>query len=324
MSQLPEIPASAYTPEMNTLGVISDITTFEGERVPVSRNALTPRTRPLQLLPLPGTKFPVRHETIAMRGFQTEVDLGKACASGSSTDASAFWHLLDPPIRARVVAAGFGDYAAGLRRTQPRFPPAMRYALMERWNDCTHTFIFGFEEMTLMPVDYSAITGLGFDGPSAPLDARYQTAALGAELVRTLLGVTTQTRYIAQGCVSYEVWAYEYRIYPGGPGGDASADSRRIPRYLAYCHHTFSSTEDPHYWRCFLNDRALSDRHQSCQSGAVARLQMEVDQLRTRLEVEGIPLDFSEDEEDDDGSSSDDAPPSSPPQAAAGPSRRRR
>ncbi|KDP42323.1 hypothetical protein JCGZ_03141 [Jatropha curcas] len=47
-------------------------------------------------------------------------------------------------MRARVVAAGFGDYAAGLRRTQPRFPPAMRYALMERWNDCTHTFVFGF------------------------------------------------------------------------------------------------------------------------------------------------------------------------------------
>ncbi|KDP38270.1 hypothetical protein JCGZ_06038 [Jatropha curcas] len=54
---------------------------------------------------------------------------------------------------------------------------------------------------------------------------------------------------------------------------------------------------------------------------------MEVDRLRTRLEVEGIPLDFSEDEEDDDdGSSSDDAPPSPPSsarQAAAGPSRRR-
>ncbi|KDP26959.1 hypothetical protein JCGZ_22078 [Jatropha curcas] len=61
-------------------------------------------------------------------------------------------------------------------------------------------------------------------------------------------------------------------------------------------------------------------RYQSRQSGAVARLQMEVDRLRTRLEVEGIPLDFSG--EDDDGSSSDDAPPS-PPQAAAGSSRRR-
>ncbi|KDP23177.1 hypothetical protein JCGZ_00349 [Jatropha curcas] len=501
--------------------------------------------------------------------------------------------------------------------------------------------------MTLTPADYTAITGLGFDGPVAPLDARYQTDTLGAQLVRTLLSVTTQTRYTAQGCVSYEVvyrfwaeriwtrlaawrelpvdarpaapaytqeerdqaarsflfyiissqllctsqnkgdpavlaclrdlsrvssydwatpalahlyhgldvwtrgsgesnwqfirplevWAYEYHIYPGGPGGDASADSRRIPRYLAHCHHTFSSSEDPHYWRCFLNDRALSDeayptrevaeayirsrfllrgywldryflgeriyelqaataqrrvpdapprymcllegmtpeyleeeydgsptdiplsasdyatyfstrlkarlpevreytqerkkhrtpayyraeaeveaeatapagpagavlgdvpfppgmegaldpalglgsaiiipadlrqappplqldpehathryqelyrrfgfarsyiarlysecherdleigrlrRHQSRQSSAVTQLQMEVDRLRTRLEVEGIPLDFCDDEEDDDGSSSDDAPPSLPLQAAAGPSRRRR
>ncbi|KDP29280.1 hypothetical protein JCGZ_19448 [Jatropha curcas] len=261
MSQLPEIPASAYTPEMNTLGAIPDITVFEGERVPVSRNALTPGTRPLQLLPLPSTEFPVRHETSAMRGFQTEVsfcvpstvasrncsveeqfcdatvrqggnalnscvarllrcvtllfvrmqcleqlngaavevDLGKARAGGSS----------------RVVTAGFGDYTARLHRTQPRFPPIMRYALMERWNDCNHTFIFGFGEMTLTPADYTAITGLGFNGRAAPLGARYQTATLGAELVRTLLGVTTQTRYTAQGCVSYEVvyrfWAEQIR-----------------------------------------------------------------------------------------------------------------
>ncbi|KDP23106.1 hypothetical protein JCGZ_01178 [Jatropha curcas] len=238
MSQLPEIPASTYTLEMDTLGAISDIPTFEGESVPVSCNLLTFGTRPLQLLPLPGTEFLVCYETSAMRGFQTElrhatvgrdcssarqghgqlrgvaiemrgaavkmrgasvlrtqyfeqlrgtaievrdaavlqVDLGKARAGGSSTDASAFWDLLDPPMHARVVAAGFGDYAAGLRRTQPRFPPAMRYALMER-----------------------------FDGPVAPLDARYQTATLGAQLVHSLLGVTTQTRYTAQGCVSYEV-----------------------------------------------------------------------------------------------------------------------
>ncbi|KDP24713.1 hypothetical protein JCGZ_25704 [Jatropha curcas] len=499
-----------------------------------------------------------------MRDFQTEVDLGKARAGGSSTDASAFWDLLDPPMMSKVIAAGFGDYAAGLRRTQPRFPPNMRYALMERWNDCTHKFIFGFGEMTLTPADYTTITGLGFDGPVAPLDARYQTVALGAELVRTLLGVPTCTRYTAQGYVSYEVvyrfwaerirtrlaawrelpedvrpvapaytreerdqaarsfifylissqllctsqnkgdpavlayiwtrgsgesnwqflrplevWAYEYWIYPGGPGGDASADTRRVPRYLAHRHHTFSSFEDPDYWRGYLNDRALSDegeaweayparchgteasarcsssphvpargyaleeeydgspaniplsagdyatyfstrlqarlpevreyiqdrkkhrtraycraqaeaeaeatasavlagtvlgdvpfpsgmevaldpaldlgcrlrdtksytrglalpdhtspgsilssmrgydfhdleigrlrRHQSRQSSAVTRLQMEVDRLRTRLEVEGIPLDFSEDEEDDDdGSSYDDAPPAPP------------
>ncbi|KDP32204.1 hypothetical protein JCGZ_13811 [Jatropha curcas] len=78
-----------------------------------------------------------------MRGFQSEVNLGKARSGGSATDASAFWDLLDPPMRARVVAAGFGDYAAGLRRTQPRFPPTMRYALMERWSDCTDLEVSG-------------------------------------------------------------------------------------------------------------------------------------------------------------------------------------
>ncbi|KDP23057.1 hypothetical protein JCGZ_01677 [Jatropha curcas] len=56
-----------------------------------------------------------------------------------------------------------------------------------------------------------------------------------------------------------EVWAYEYRIYPGGPSGDTPAESRRIPRYLAHCHHTYASGEDPEYWRSFLNDRELSD-----------------------------------------------------------------
>ncbi|KDP20623.1 hypothetical protein JCGZ_04125 [Jatropha curcas] len=364
MSQISEIPAFAYTPEMETLGALPDIPTFDGELVPVSRNPLTSGTRPLQLFPLPGTEFPVRYETSQMRGFQAEARSG-----GSSADASAFWDLLDPPMRAQVIAAGFGDYAAGLRRTQPRFPPAMRYTLMERWNDCTHTFVFGFGEMTLTPVDYAAITDLRFTGPVAPLDARYQTATLGAQLVRSLLGVTTQTRYTAQGCVSYEVvyrfwaerirtrlaawrelpvearpaapaytmeerdqaarsflfyiissqllctsqnkgdpavlvclrdlgqvgsfdwatlalahlyhsldvwtrgssesnwqfirplevWAYEYRIYPGNPSGDTPTESRQIPHYLAHCHHTYASGEDPEYWRSFLNDKELSD-----------------------------------------------------------------
>ncbi|KDP41024.1 hypothetical protein JCGZ_03556 [Jatropha curcas] len=270
----------------------------------------------------------LRDATVELRDAGTEVDLGKARSGGSSTDASAFWALLDPPMRARVIAAGFGDYAAGLCRTQPHFPPAMRYALMERWNDCTHTFVFGSGEMMLTPVDYAAITGLRFTGPVAPLDAWYQTATLGTQLVRSLLGVTTQTRHTAQGCVSYEVvyrfwaerirtrlaawrelpvearpaareerdqaarsflfyiissqllctsqnkgdpavlvclrdlgqvWAYEYHIYPGSPSGDTPVESRQIPRYLAHCHHTYASAEDPEYWRSFLNDRLLSD-----------------------------------------------------------------
>ncbi|KDP36500.1 hypothetical protein JCGZ_09345 [Jatropha curcas] len=320
MSQLSEIPASAYTREMETLGTLPDIPTFEGESVPVSRNPLTPGMRPLQLLPLPGMEFPVRYETSRMRGFQSEDNLGKARSGGSTTDAFAFWDLLDPPMRARVVVAGFGDYAAGLRRTQPRFPPAMRYALMERWNDCTLTFIFGFGEMTLTPVDYAAITGLCFTGPVPPLDAQYQTATLGAQLVRSLLGRTVCSlgklafepqnlsihkcyhtdpvhragmyvlqdglpvlgredqdplgglKGVARGgptccsCVysggegpGCSVWSYEYCIYLGGPSGDSPVESKRIPHYLAHCHHTYASGEDPEYWRSFLNDRELSD-----------------------------------------------------------------
>ncbi|KDP30077.1 hypothetical protein JCGZ_18552 [Jatropha curcas] len=161
MSQLPEIPASAYTWE--TLGALPDIPTFDGEPMPVSRNPLTPGPRPLQPLPLPGTEFPVRYEMSRMHGFRSEVNLGKARSGGSTTDASAFCDLLDPSMRARVVAAGFGDYAPG-----------------ERWNDCTHTFVFGFGEMSLTPMDYAVITGLRFTGPASPLDARYQTATLGA------------------------------------------------------------------------------------------------------------------------------------------------
>ncbi|KDP24655.1 hypothetical protein JCGZ_26538 [Jatropha curcas] len=57
-----------------------------------------------------------------------------------------------------------------------------------------------------------------------------------------------------------QVWSYEYRIYPGGPSGDSPVESRRIPHYLAHCHHTYASGEDPEYWRSFLNDRELSDR----------------------------------------------------------------
>ncbi|KDP37737.1 hypothetical protein JCGZ_05227 [Jatropha curcas] len=88
MAQIPEIPASAYTPEMETLGVIPDIPVFEGDQIPMSHNALTSDTQPLQFLPASGSDFPIRYNTDAMRGFQSEVDLSEARAGGSSTDAS--------------------------------------------------------------------------------------------------------------------------------------------------------------------------------------------------------------------------------------------
>ncbi|KDP37485.1 hypothetical protein JCGZ_05924 [Jatropha curcas] len=82
MSQISEIPASAYTPEMETLGALPDIPTFDGELVPVSRNPLTSGTRPLQLLLLLGTEFPVRYETSRMHGFQAESrHAGRSCVT---------------------------------------------------------------------------------------------------------------------------------------------------------------------------------------------------------------------------------------------------
>ncbi|KDP23826.1 hypothetical protein JCGZ_00099 [Jatropha curcas] len=116
---------------------------------------------------------------------------------------------------------------------------------------------------------------------------------------------------------------------PFPPGMEVALDPALVPaqRYQELCRRFGFARSDIARLYSERHERDLEigrlRRHQSRQSGAVTRLQLEVDRLRTRLEVEGIQLDFSEDEEDD-GSSSDDAPPSPPAQAAAGPSRRRR
>ncbi|KDP30281.1 hypothetical protein JCGZ_17151 [Jatropha curcas] len=226
--------------------------------------------------------------------------------------------------------------------------------------------------MTLTPTDFTAITGLGFDGDAVPLDSRYQTAALGAELVTTLLGVTTRTRYTSQGYVSYEVvykfWAEQIRarlaawrelladVRPAAPAYTREERDQEARSFIFYiissqllC--TSQNKGDPAVLAC-LQDLSLVGtydwaslalahlyhgldeleigrlrRHQTRQATAVSCLQMENDRLRTRLEVEGIPLDFSDEEEDNDHeASSDDAPPPPPSsvrQVAAGPSRRR-
>ncbi|KDP20525.1 hypothetical protein JCGZ_05089 [Jatropha curcas] len=91
MSQISEIPASAYTREMETLGALPDIPTFDGEPVPVSRNQLTPGTRPLQLLLLLGMEFSVRYETSRMHGFQSEL----LCTSQNKGDPAVLACLRD-------------------------------------------------------------------------------------------------------------------------------------------------------------------------------------------------------------------------------------
>ncbi|KDP21946.1 hypothetical protein JCGZ_03279 [Jatropha curcas] len=192
MSQLYEIPASAYTPEMETFGAPPDILTFDGEPMPVSRNPLNPGTRPLQLLPSPGTEFPVR--------------------------------VFDTP----VVPAW------------PRVPhaPPRHMCLLE--------------------------------------------------------GLTREDLEVEYRGFS----ANDFLSIGDFPSYFASRMQARLPEVLE------------------------SWRMEVAEAWAASRLQAEVERLRTRLEVEGIPLDSSD--EDEDGSSFDGAPLSPPHPTVAGPSRRRR
>ncbi|KDP21883.1 hypothetical protein JCGZ_03527 [Jatropha curcas] len=118
MSQLPEIPASAYTREMETLGALPYIPTFDGEPVSVSRNPLTPGTRPLQLLSLPGTEYPIRYETSRMRGFRSEEQKTHKTVAHYRAEAAA---------EAGGVAAPAGPAGAVLGDVP--FPPDMEVGL---------------------------------------------------------------------------------------------------------------------------------------------------------------------------------------------------
>ena len=61
---------------------------------------------------------------------------------------------------------------------------------MERWSESTHTFQLPFEEYTLDPVSFVAITSVACIGDPVPLDASLHPLVGDREdYVRTLLGV---------------------------------------------------------------------------------------------------------------------------------------
>ncbi|KDP30052.1 hypothetical protein JCGZ_18377 [Jatropha curcas] len=203
MSQTSEIPASTYTPEMETLGALPDTPTFDVPRrdcsstrqsleqsldATVEIRGAAVEVRGASVFRMPNSEQ-LRDVAVELRGTGSEV-CDAAVLQGAKLRQSCVMQLCrrvtrlcSCVTRLRVIwarPARVDQPLMRLRRTLPRFSPAMRYALMERWNDCTHTFVFGFGEMTLTPVDYAAITDLRFTGPVPPLDAPYQTATLGA------------------------------------------------------------------------------------------------------------------------------------------------
>ena len=60
-----------------------------------------------------------------------------------------------------VSSANFGRLAA--LDEMPR-STAVLCALGERWSDTTHTFHFGFGEMTVTPIDVQQLLGMNCDG----------------------------------------------------------------------------------------------------------------------------------------------------------------
>ncbi|KDP20619.1 hypothetical protein JCGZ_04172 [Jatropha curcas] len=139
MSQISEIPASAYTREMETLGALPDIPTLDGEPVPVSRNPLTPGTRPLQLLPSPGTEFLVRYETSRMHGFQSELRHAAVLWKNSCVmrlDYSSTRKNLEQLCAATVKVRGATSWSRGASVLRATYFKQLLDAVVE-WRDAS-------------------------------------------------------------------------------------------------------------------------------------------------------------------------------------------
>ncbi|KDP24835.1 hypothetical protein JCGZ_25289 [Jatropha curcas] len=168
MSQLPKIPASAYTREMETLGALPDIPTFDGEPVLVSRNPLTPETRPLQLLPLPGTEFPVRYETAGCAAFSPRNQVSTFVQSISDD----LWQI--PPMAM--------DQLAWLRYFKDLKPNhGFLSWLVNSFNP--NTMVFRFEDSEVTPT-YEEICAVmdhhpdQDETPTLPLGPRYNLSEI--------------------------------------------------------------------------------------------------------------------------------------------------
>ncbi|KAI8550394.1 hypothetical protein RHMOL_Rhmol06G0102800 [Rhododendron molle] len=84
--------------------------------------------------------------------------------------ASSLKYFKELPRRVRELMeeAGFGPFIQLM--TAVRVDRAVLTALTERWWDTTNTFHFRFGEMTVTPLDFTAITGLRVGGEPIPYD----------------------------------------------------------------------------------------------------------------------------------------------------------
>ena len=69
-----------------------------------------------------------------------------------------------------MYAAGFGDFMASLPSAEFRRAPGVLRALGERWWDMSSSFHLSFGEMTMTPMDFTALTGITVGGTLIMVD----------------------------------------------------------------------------------------------------------------------------------------------------------
>ncbi|KAI8530523.1 hypothetical protein RHMOL_Rhmol11G0066000 [Rhododendron molle] len=98
---------------------------------------------------------------------------------GGSAKSLAYFKALPQRVRALVEEASFGPFIQLL--TTVRVDHAVLTALKERWWDTTNTSHFQFEEMTMTPLDFAAITGLRVGAEPIPNDTGLVNDKAGLE-----------------------------------------------------------------------------------------------------------------------------------------------
>ncbi|KAI8572764.1 hypothetical protein RHMOL_Rhmol01G0225600 [Rhododendron molle] len=88
---------------------------------------------------------------------------------GGAADVLKFWERLPAAVKGIVREAGFGEFVGILMRASNDHQ--LVRALAKRWWDMTNSFHFTFSEMTVTPLDFSAITGLRVEDDPIPYNA---------------------------------------------------------------------------------------------------------------------------------------------------------
>ncbi|EEF33896.1 conserved hypothetical protein [Ricinus communis] len=71
-----------------------------------------------------------------------------------------WWDELPAKVRAWVANIGFTQLASILHPLHVRHDVTTMTMLIEQWSDMKHTFQLHFREMTMTPLDYTALTEL--------------------------------------------------------------------------------------------------------------------------------------------------------------------